>query len=132
MYDAVLSFVAILLIGIFTLCAVFYDSPNKPLLLVVSFDGFRYDYINKNVTPTLLSLHGKGVHSQYMRNVFITKTFPNHHSIATGLFPSSHGVMASSVYDERYGKVISYSEELWKFGNSVTPLWANLKMYTVL
>ncbi|XP_049860995.1 ectonucleotide pyrophosphatase/phosphodiesterase family member 5-like [Schistocerca gregaria] len=124
MYDTVFVFIAILLICIFTLFAVFYGSPTKPLLLVVSFDGFRYDYINKNVTPTLHSLHQRGVHSEYMRNVFITKTFPNHHSIATGLFPSSHGVMASSVYDERYGKVISYSEELWKFGNSVTPLWS--------
>nr|CAD7263357.1 unnamed protein product [Timema shepardi] len=90
--------------------------------MVVSFDGFRYNYFNKGVTPTMDSLKQEGSRAEYMHNVFPTKTFPNHHSIATGLYPESHGVLGNSVYDPVKKRVLGYSADLYK-NSEVTPIW---------
>nr|CAD7597575.1 unnamed protein product [Timema genevievae] len=95
---------------------------THPILLVVSFDGFRYNYFNKGVTPTMDSLKPEGSRAEYMNNVFPTKTFPNHHSIATGLYPESHGVLGNSVYDPVKKRVLGYSADLFK-NSEVTPIW---------
>nr|CAD7462143.1 unnamed protein product [Timema tahoe] len=95
---------------------------THPILLVVSFDGFRYNYFNKGVTPTMDSLKPEGSRAEYMNNVFLTKTFPNHHSIATGLYPESHGVLGNSVYDPVKKRVLGYSADLFK-NSEVTPIW---------
>ncbi|KAJ9598240.1 hypothetical protein L9F63_011061, partial [Diploptera punctata] len=58
-----------------------------------------------------------------MRNVFITKTFTNHHSIATGLYAETHGVLGNSVYDPKYKKVLNYGYDLWHFTEEITPIW---------
>ena len=57
-----------------------------------SIDGLRPDYIynrNASVIPNLYSLINRGVMAEYMQSVFPTKTFPNHFSIVTGLYPES-------------------------------------------
>ena len=54
-------------------------------VLLVSFDGFRWDYLNN--IPGLVNferLRREGVSVPYMNNTFSTVTFPNHYSIATG------------------------------------------------
>lgn len=56
---------------------------NEPALLVVSFDGFRPDYLNRKTTPHLHKFREDGTSAQFMMNVFPTKTFVNHFSIAT-------------------------------------------------
>lgn len=56
---------------------------TEPALLVLSFDAFRPDYLNRNVTPNLNQFRQDGVSAEYMLNVFPTKTFVNHFSIAT-------------------------------------------------
>ena len=53
-------------------------------LLVVSFDGFRWDYTKYTDTPNFDSLEKYGTRVKYMNGVFPTKTFPSHVSIATG------------------------------------------------
>ncbi|XP_067010850.2 ectonucleotide pyrophosphatase/phosphodiesterase family member 5 [Anabrus simplex] len=92
-------------------------------VLVVSFDGFRYNYFDKHITPTLDRLKLKGTHAEFLRNVFITKTYPNHHSIATGLYPESHGVVANSFYDPTLKRILKYSEEMWHYRDDITPIW---------
>lgn len=64
-------------------CVCALDSKTEPTLLVLSMDGFRADYLLRNMTPTLDFLIGCGVHAPYMRAVFPTKTFPNHYTLAT-------------------------------------------------
>ncbi|XP_063239262.1 ectonucleotide pyrophosphatase/phosphodiesterase family member 5-like [Bacillus rossius redtenbacheri] len=104
--------------------AVFIRALSKhPLVLIVSFDGFRYNYFNKNVTPTLESLKLNGTYTMYMKNVFQTKTFPNHHSIATGVYPEVHGVLAPQVYDPKYKTILKYSYELWHYNEDILPIW---------
>lgn len=61
--------------------------------------------------------------ADYMRNVFPTKTFPNHHSISTGVYPEQHGVMANDLYDFDLGKVLDYSFELFHFRSEIRPIW---------
>lgn len=62
-------------------------------LLLVSFDGFRADYLQKFPMPNLKQLYSQGVLVEQLTNVFITKTFPNHYS----LVPNHHIEAQSSL-----------------------------------
>jgi len=57
---------------------------HKPVVIVISFDGFRYNYFERTETPNLDEIRTSGASVPYMRDQFVTKTFPNHMSIATG------------------------------------------------
>lgn len=96
---------------------------DHPVILVVSYDGFRYNYFDKNITPNMNKVRISGSHAEYMRNVFITKTFTNHHSIATGVYPEVHGILGNEVYDPLYRKILHYSDEFWHFSDAVVPIW---------
>nr|CAD7442890.1 unnamed protein product [Timema bartmani] len=109
--------------AVFVDCKASDSLSQHPLLLIVSYDGFRHNYFEKQVTPTLQKLKTLGTHAEYMRNVFETKTFPNHHSIATGLFPEVHGVLANSLYDPIYKRVLNFSYELWHQNENIIPIW---------
>lgn len=97
---------------------------EEPALLVVSYDAFRPDYLHRNVTPNLNRLRREGSTAQFMIPVFPTKTFVNHFSIATGLFPGKHGVLANSLYDAEYGK-LRYGYELFHYDNNTIPIWVS-------
>ncbi|XP_058804211.1 bis(5'-adenosyl)-triphosphatase ENPP4-like isoform X2 [Phymastichus coffea] len=96
---------------------------HAPKLLVVSYDAFRYDYFERNVTPFLKDLRIKSTYTDYMRNVFVTKTFPNHFTISTGLFVETHGVVDSEYYDPKINKTFKYSHELFHYNNDILPIW---------
>jgi ectonucleotide pyrophosphatase/phosphodiesterase family protein 5 len=98
---------------------------DHPIILVVSYDGFRYNYFDKNITPNMNKMRISGSHAEYMRNVFITKTFTNHHSIATGVYPEVHGILGNEVYDPNYNRTLHYSAELWHFSDDVVPIWVS-------
>lgn len=96
---------------------------SAPMLLIVSFDGFRPDYLNRNITPTLNEFRSAGVRSDYMRNVFPTKTFVNHFSIATGLYSSVHGVVGNEFYDQKLKRNLKYSYDMFHYNEAVLPIW---------
>ncbi|SMO93322.1 ectonucleotide pyrophosphatase/phosphodiesterase [Gracilimonas mengyeensis] len=79
--------------------------PNK--LLLVSFDGFRVDYLSKTDTPNFDKLVSSGVVSEGMIPIFPSKTFPNHYAIATGLYPENSGFVGNNMYDAEMGKSFS-------------------------
>ena len=62
----------------------------EPLLILVSLDGFRWDYLQKfeTETPCLRDLAATGVRAERMISCFPTLTFPSHYSIVTGLLPA--------------------------------------------
>lgn len=65
------------------------NSPTQsgpPPLLVVSFDGFRADYLQRFPMTNLKLLYSQGVLVEQLTNVFVTKTFPNHYSLVTCAF----------------------------------------------
>ncbi|XP_013788430.1 venom phosphodiesterase 2-like [Limulus polyphemus] len=94
------------------------DFQEAPLLLI-SLDGFRPDYLKRNITPNINHLAECGILAPYMRPVFPTKTFPNHYSIVTGLYPESHGIVGNKFYDPnlhqlfRLGSSQSSNPEWW-------------------
>ncbi len=67
-------------------------------VLVVSFDGFRWDYSNLYDTPNFDQLEESGVKAEHLISSFPTKTFPNHYTLATGLYPDHHGIINNSFY----------------------------------
>lgn len=67
-------------------------------VVLVSFDGFRWDYPDIYDTPTFDKMAEQGVKAERVVSSFPTKTFPNHYSIATGLYPDHHGLINNSFY----------------------------------
>ncbi|MFI3328522.1 MAG: ectonucleotide pyrophosphatase/phosphodiesterase [Rikenellaceae bacterium] len=75
-------------------------------VVILSTDGFRWDYTLDAYTPTLDSLRRVGTYARTYP-VFPSNTFPNHYSMATGLHPNNHGVTNNSFYDEEQGRILS-------------------------
>jgi len=71
---------------------------NDQYVLLVSMDGFRADYLELTDTPNFDKLANNGIRSDGLKPVFISKTFPNHYSIATGMYAESHGLIANSFF----------------------------------
>ena len=72
---------------------------SKPYVIVVSFDAFRWDYLNRGLSPNLENIRKNGVSALSFRPSYPSKTFPNHLSIITGMYPAHHGIIANSIYD---------------------------------
>ncbi|KAL2130228.1 hypothetical protein VTI74DRAFT_6725 [Chaetomium olivicolor] len=70
-----------------------------PTTILISLDGFRADFLNRGLTPTLNAFVKEGVSPLYMNPSFPSVTFPNHYTIATGLYPEAHGVVGNSFWD---------------------------------
>ena len=67
-------------------------------VIVVSFDGFRWDYSDLYETPNLDLMEKNGVKAEHLQPSFPTSTFPNHYTLATGLYPDHHGIINNSFY----------------------------------
>ena len=74
--------------------------PIESYVVMVSFDGFRWDYANIYETPHFDQLATEGVKADRLIPSFPTKTFPNHYTLATGLYPDHHGIINNSFYAE--------------------------------
>ena len=70
-----------------------------PILILVSLDGFRWDYLDLVETPNLNRLAAEGVRAEGLIPVFPSKTFPSHYSIVTGLYPGHHGIISNNMID---------------------------------
>lgn len=127
-----LSILAVILIHLLLVggaLIIFLSTTNwkKHTLLVISFDGFRAEYLSRyrNVTNNLYALGDEGIQVEYMKPVFPTMTFTNHYSIVTGLYSESHGIIGNSMYDVntteifRLGSPESYKAHWW----GGEPLW---------
>lgn len=77
------------------------EAPDQaPTLVLVSLDGFRWDYASMTETPSLDRLARNGMRAEALIPAFPTLTFPNHFSIATGVWPWRHGLVANRFPDE--------------------------------
>jgi predicted AlkP superfamily pyrophosphatase or phosphodiesterase len=83
---------------------------TPPPLVLISLDGFRWDYCLKHPdeTPNLRKLISAGVTAQRLIPVFPSNTFPNHYSIVTGLYPAHHGIINNYMTDASTGDVFFY------------------------
>ena len=75
----------------------------RPLVILVGIDGFRPDYLDRGVTPTLSGLRAGGAFAA-MRPSFPSVTFPNHYTLVTGLHPDRHGIVNNTMIDAELGR----------------------------
>ena len=98
---------------------------NPPLVILVSIDGFRADYLDRGLTPNIAGLAAGGVRAQSMRPAFPSITFPNHITLVTGLFPDHHGIVNNQMEDPAMpGMVFTMGnarDERWWDG--AMPIW---------
>ena len=75
------------------------DVRDRDYVVLVSFDGFRHDYLDRFETPGFDQLAASGVIAEALVPVFPSLTFPSHYSIATGMYPAHHGIVGNRFYD---------------------------------
>ncbi|MEE6475676.1 hypothetical protein FKM82_010835 [Ascaphus truei] len=100
---------------------------SKPPLLLFSLDGFRAEYLQTwgGLLPVISKLQKCGTYTRALRPVYPTKTFPNHYSLVTGLYPESHGIIDNKIYDVKRNAFFTLKSEekfnpSWYQGE---PLW---------
>jgi predicted AlkP superfamily pyrophosphatase or phosphodiesterase len=102
------------------------EQQGKPYVILISSDGFRYDYADRYNAEHLLAFAKEGVRASSMIPSFPSVTYPNHYAMATGLYPAHHGIVQNIFYD-RDRKIFynssdkrTYEDGTWYGG---TPLW---------
>lgn len=102
------------------------ENYEKPYVILISADGFRYDYMEKYQTSFLNKMAERGIKAEKMFPSFPSVTFPNHYSIATGLYPAHHGLVGNNMLNTETGARYSLRDQKavtdpsWYGG---TPIW---------
>ncbi len=100
-------------------------SEPAPLLLI-SIDAYRYDYIDRGLSPNLEKLARHGVQAASMQPSFPSLTFPNHYTLVTGLRPDHHGVVDNTMFDPQLGSFSLGNRKAVSDGrwwDEATPIW---------
>jgi len=102
------------------------EAQKKPYVIMISADGFRYDYAEKYHAENLLNFSGEGIRAKAMVPGYPSITFPNHWTLITGLYPSHHGLIDNFFYDykrkERYAMSNRENAEDGSWYGGI-PLW---------
>lgn len=104
-------------------------------VLLISFDGFRWDYLNRGLTPNLDRFAKNGIRAISLEPSFPSGTFPNHYTIVTGLYPQNHGIIGNHIYDKFSNSSFSLkdasavSDPRWYFGEAI---WETAKRQGIL
>jgi predicted AlkP superfamily pyrophosphatase or phosphodiesterase len=103
------------------------EQQNAHYVILVSLDGFRYDYAEKYHAEYIRALGAAGAAAREgMIPAYPSLTFPNHYTLATGLYPEHHGIVANNFYDParkqtyRLGDPATVTDGSWYGG---TPIW---------
>jgi len=105
------------------------EHADKPYVVLVSFDGFRHDYLGRPELKNFARLMQEGTTAQALIPGFPTKTFPTHITMVTGMSPGHHGIVANRFFDpERNARYKSSPPEVqdgsWYRGEAI---WATAK-----
>lgn len=99
----------------------------RPTTLLISLDGFRADFLTRNLSPTLSAFVASGLSPRFMTPSFPSVTFPNHWTLATGLYPESHGIVGNTFWDPNLKKEFYYTDPARSLGKEWwggEPIWA--------
>ncbi|XP_030231014.1 ectonucleotide pyrophosphatase/phosphodiesterase family member 7 [Gadus morhua] len=100
-------------------------SPRQKVLLI-SFDGFRWDYDRDVDTPNLDAMARDGVKAQYVTPPYLTITSPTHFTLLTGLYIENHGVIHNMWFNtstsEKKGYYPTQFVDGW-WDNGSLPIW---------
>jgi len=94
----------LLFLLIFLLPTLVFAGNRSHVVVVLSMDGFRWDYPAIYHTPNLNRLAKIGCKAESLKPGYPSKTFPNHYAIATGLYPDHNGMVQNSFYDPALGR----------------------------
>jgi predicted AlkP superfamily pyrophosphatase or phosphodiesterase len=92
----------------------------QPIVVLLSWDGMRHDYLDRGDYPGLSRVESEGVRAQRLRPVFPSKTFPGHVSLATGTYPDRHGIIDNLFLDSEKGRYAYEADANWM---QAEPLW---------
>ncbi len=113
------------------LCFSCYSYSQHPVILL-SIDGFSQSYLEKYQPKHILALANHGVMAKSLTPVFPSKTFPNHLSIATGVYPAHHGIVHNVFYHrtikKNYRVGIEKNDPRWL---NATPIWIRAEEQTI-
>ncbi len=99
---------------------------DGPYVVMVSFDGMHPDMLARVPTPAFDRIAARGVRAAALIPGYPSKTFPNHYSLATGLYPANHGIVDNGFYDPtleatyRLGDPEAVGDGRWYGGE---PIW---------
>lgn len=93
---------------------------EPPIVIVLSWDGTRWDYPERATTVALARMQKEGARATRLTPVFPSSTFPNHVSLATGTYVDRHGIIANRFKDDA-GREFDYGNDAaWI---AAEPLW---------
>ncbi|KER24414.1 hypothetical protein T265_07927 [Opisthorchis viverrini] len=115
------------------------DTDGRTKLLLISFDGFRHDYLDKASSSGVnisgfLKIWGSGFRVSCVKNEFVTSTSSNHFSMVTGQHPESHGIVDNSFFDPMLNRTFAFSngtqakESVW-FDVGAEPIWVTNQLH---
>jgi alkaline phosphatase D len=127
---------AAIIFGLFIFsCKTSKQTEEEHYVVMLSVDGFRWDYPDSISTPNLDFIASKGVKAKSLKPCFPTKTFPNHYSMATGLYPDHHGIVLNNFYAPDMDKHYSIgNREVVENGNFYggEPIWVTAEKQDVI
>ena len=93
----------------------------KPVVILLSFDGVRHDYLERGGLPAFERIAREGARAEALVPIFPSTTFPNHVALATGTYADRHGIVGNRFLDAKLGE--------FDYGNDARfldaePLWA--------
>lgn len=115
----------ILFILVFSGAAISGRGVQTPYVVVISLDGFRWDYLDRGITPNIDALAARGVRALTFKPAFPSKTFPNHYTQVTGLYPQNHGIINNKFFDPfngltyRVGDTLVVRDDRWYMGETI-------------
>ncbi|KER24416.1 hypothetical protein T265_07928 [Opisthorchis viverrini] len=115
------------------------DTDGRTKLLLISFDGFRHDYLDKASSSGVnisgfLKIWESGFRVLRVKNEFVTSTSSNHFSMVTGQHPESHGIVDNSFFDPMLNRTFAFSngtqakESVW-FDVGAEPIWVTNQLH---
>ena len=97
--NVVLILLAVVVLFVNSQCKPGINRPHDDVyVIMLSMDGFRWDYADRVPTPNLDFIAANGVKAEYVIPAFPSNTFPNHYTMATGLYPDNHGIVMNNFY----------------------------------
>ncbi|XP_066976914.1 bis(5'-adenosyl)-triphosphatase enpp4-like [Macrobrachium rosenbergii] len=100
------------------------DKGGRHLILVISLDGFSHRYIENFTLENLSRIYARGSYPESFRNQFVTKTYPNHFTVATGVYEEVHGVVGNTVFDPVLQQKLGITDKGFFTQNpSIYPIW---------
>ena len=117
------ALLGLLLCGLLAACSTPPPPAASGPVILISIDGFRWDYLQRHDAPTLRALAAGGVHATRLSPSFPSKTFPNHYTLVTGLYPQNHGIVANSFWDPADDAKFNMSKTEARWWQGGEPIW---------